>query len=178
MSERAEAAFVRGDESALRAVYDVHGSLIYSYCRRHLDESRSKDVVQDVFVSAWRARMKFDPERGTLAAWLMGIAKNRLIDNVRSENRHADRRSGTESLDADVKAETEAEIERIADRMLVAEAMTVLPDRSRTAIELAYFGGMSQTGVAQHMDVPLGTVKSDIRRGLAILRRHLGASDD
>lgn len=174
MIDAVESAFVQGDENALRAAYDAHGSLVYSFCRRSLGDDRAKDVTQEVFVSAWRARDRFDPSKGTLAGWLMGITKNRLVDNVRAERRHADRRAASEPADIPV----ESDLERTADRMLVAEALASLPARSRQVIELAYLGDLTHTEVAEHLSLPLGTVKSDIRRGLAAIRRHLETSDD
>lgn len=169
-----ESAFVRGDESALRSVYDAHARLVYSYCRRSLTDERAKEVTQDVFVSAWRGREKFDSSRGSLPAWLIGITKNRLIDNIRAEQRHSSRRAASEPTDVGV----EAEVERVGDRMLVADALKTLPERPRMVIELAYFEGLSHQQVSERTDLPLGTVKSDIRRGLASIRRHLEVTDD
>ena len=102
-----EAEFRAGGESALKAAYDAHGSLVYSYCRRTLPEDRAKDVTQDVFVSAWKARDRFDPSRGSLAAWLIGITKNRIIDNHRAEQRHASRRTDLEAVELPVAADVE-----------------------------------------------------------------------
>jgi RNA polymerase sigma-70 factor (ECF subfamily) len=169
-----EAAFCQGDELALRAAYDAHGALVYSFCRRTLDEDRAKDVTQEVFVSAWRAHSTYDPAKGRLAGWLIGIAKNRLIDNIRAEGRHASRRAEAETGDLPV----EDEVERVGDRMLVADALQSLPERSRTVIELNYFSGLTHDQIAEHTSLPLGTVKSDIRRGLARIRRHLELSHD
>lgn len=169
-----ETAFTRGDEAALKTIYDTHARLVYSYCRRSLTDERAKDVTQDVFVSAWKGREKFDPSRGSLPAWLMGITKNRLIDNVRAENRHSSRRATSEPGDVGVEAETE----RIGDRMLVADALKTLSVRARTAIELAYFEGLSHQQVSERTDLPLGTVKSDIRRGLASIRTLVEVTDE
>ena len=164
-----EEAFVRGDEGALRSAYDEHGSLIYSFCRRTLPEDRAMDVAQEVFVSAWRGRTKFDPSKGSLRGWLMGIAKNRVIDNVRAERRHDDRRSDSDPMVLAAPAETD----RIADRMLVAEVLAQLPGRARHVVELAYFDDLTHQEIAERTSLPLGTVKSDIRRALQRMRHHL-----
>ena len=169
-----EAAFAQGDDDALRAAYDAHGPLVYSFCRRSLGDDRAKDVTQEVFVSAWRARDRFDSSKGSLAAWLMGITKNRLIDNVRSEQRHASRRADAEPGELPV----EPDVDRVGDRMLVADALKSLPERSRTVIELAYLSDLTHTQIAEQTSLPLGTVKSDIRRGLASIRRNLEPSHD
>ncbi|HUW04349.1 MAG TPA: sigma-70 family RNA polymerase sigma factor [Acidimicrobiales bacterium] len=172
MAEAAESAFARGDDDALRSAYDAHGSLIYSYCRRSVGDDRAKDITQEVFVSAWKARDRFDPSKGRLGAWLMGIAKNRLVDNVRSEKRHADRRANDDTVEIGV----ESDIDRVGDRMLVAEALKSLPDNYRTVIELAYIGDLTHTQIAEQTSLPLGTVKSDIRRGLAHIRKQLAVN--
>jgi RNA polymerase sigma factor (sigma-70 family) len=172
VTDQVATRFAGGDEAVLREAYDAHGSLVYSICLRSLPEDRAKDVTQEVFVSAWRARERFDPSRGSLAAWLVGITKNRIIDNVRSEQRHASRRSNVEAADTPV----EPEVERIADQMMVAAALEVVPERGRTAIRLAYFEGLTHPEIAQRTGVALGTVKSDIRRGLEKVRRHMVTS--
>ncbi len=169
-----EEAFVRGDDAALKQVYDAHARLVYSYSRRSLNDERAKEVTQDVFVSAWKGRDKFNPARGSLPAWLMGITKNRLIDNVRAEQRHSSRRAASEPVDVGVEAETE----RIGDRMLVADALKTLPDRAQMVIKLAYFEGLSHQQITEKTDLPLGTVKSDIRRGLASIRRLVEVIDE
>ncbi len=172
LTDEVATRFADGDNMALREAYDAHGSLVYSICLRSLPEDRAKDVTQEVFVSAWRARERFDPSRGSLAGWLVGITKNRIIDNVRSEQRHASRRSEVEAADRPV----EPEVERIADQMLVAAALETVPERSRKVIKLAYFEGLTHPEIAQRTGMALGTVKSDIRRGLEKVRRHMETS--
>jgi RNA polymerase sigma-70 factor (ECF subfamily) len=162
-------AFVRGDDAALRAAYDEHGKVIYSYCRRAVPEDRAMDVTQEVFVSAWRARERFDPGKGTLGGWLMGIAKNRLIDNLRAERRHADRREVAEVAELPEPDD----LDRVGDRMLVASVLQQLPERARTVVELAYFDDLTHAQIAERTDLPLGTVKSDIRRALQRMRENL-----
>ena len=94
-----DAAFASG-VADLRSVYDEHGRLVYAICRKSLDEHTAKDVTQEVFVSAWKARDRYDPEKGTLGAWLVGITKRRVIDHLRSERRHADLNMAREILEA------------------------------------------------------------------------------
>ena len=169
-----ETAFVRGDDDALRRAYDEHGRLVYSFCAKSLGSERAKDVTQEVFLSAWRARDRYSPEKGRLGAWLMAIARNRVIDNVRSEKRHSDRRADEDTIELS----TEAEVERTSDQMLVADALRELPERSREVITLAYFHDLTHPQISERTNIPLGTVKSDIRRGLARIRRHLEAQHD
>lgn len=169
-----ESAFVRGDDDALRQAYDEYGRLVYSFCARSLGTERAKDVTQEVFLSAWRARDRYNPDKGRLGAWLMGIARNRVIDNVRSEKRHSDRRADEDTINLS----TEAEVERTSDQMLVADALRELPERSREVITLAYFHDLTHPQIAERTNIPLGTVKSDIRRGLARIRRHMDTQND
>lgn len=158
-------AFATGTAD-LRAAYDAHGSLVYGICRKALGPEAAKDVTQEVFVSAWRARERFDPSKGTLAGWLVGIAKRRVIDHLRSERRHADRRAD-ELTDAPDHTE---HVDRIADRSLVVDALRQLPDRQREIIQLAYVHDLTHHDIAERTGIPLGTVKSDIRRGLIRIR--------
>lgn len=162
-------SFARGDDAALRAAYDEHSRVIYSFCRRAVSEDRAMDVTQEVFVSAWKARARFDPAKGTLGGWLMGIAKNRLIDNLRAERRHEDRRDDAEFGDI---ADGE-DVDRVGDRMLVAAVLEQLPTRARQVVELAYFDDLTHAQIAERTDLPLGTVKSDIRRALQRMRENL-----
>lgn len=167
--DRIEKAFARGEETALRAAYVQFGSLVYTYCRRTLDESSAKDVTQEVFISAWRSRERYEPAKGTLAGWLIAITKNRIIDNVRSEQRHAGRRADSDLADIPVPAD----IERIGDRMLVTEALRCLSDRARQVLTMHYFDDLTHRQIAERMSLPLGTVKSDLRRGLSQIRHQL-----
>lgn len=168
-----EAAFASGDAD-LRSVYDEHGGLVYAICRKALDEHSAKDVTQEVFVSAWKARDQYDPQRGALGAWLVGITKRRIIDHLRSERRHADRRAPEPEEHTDPGSETD--IGRTIDRMVVADAMRALPDRAREVIALAYLEGLTHHEITDRTGLPLGTVKSDIRRGLARIRACLEAT--
>ena len=164
-----EKAFARGDENALRAAYLRYSSLVYTFCRRTLDESRAKDVTQEVFISAWRSRARYEPAKGSLAGWLIAITKSRIVDNVRSEQRHSQRRSGDDPAEVPVAAE----VERIGDRLMIAEALRCLSDRARRVITLHYFDDLTHRQIAERMSLPLGTVKSDLRRGLAQIRHQL-----
>ena len=164
-----EKAFARGEENSLRAAYLQYGGLVYTYCRRTLDESRAKDVTQEVFISAWRSHERYEPARGTLAGWLIAITKNRIIDNVRSEQRHAERRSGDGPTDIPIASE----VEQVGDRMMIAEALRCLPDRARQVITLHYFDDLTHRQIAERLSLPLGTVKSDLRRGVSQIRHQL-----
>ncbi|MDA3039174.1 MAG: sigma-70 family RNA polymerase sigma factor [Actinomycetota bacterium] len=169
-----EAAFCAGDDGALKLAHDAHGCLVYGLCRRMLTAEQADEVTQDVFLSAWRARAQFDPSRGTLSAWLVGITKRRIVDHLRSEGRHANRRAEVGELP---DRPGEAVVEQLADRLLVAAALRELPERARETLHLAYQQDLTHQQIAERTGRALGTVKSDIRRGLQAIRQHVRVSD-
>ena len=172
--ESVEKAFARGEEQALRAVYLQYSKLIYTYCRRTLDEPRAKDVTQEVFVSAWKSRHRFDPARGALVAWLVSITKNRIIDNVRAEQRHSKRRAGFDPTELPAYSE----IDTIGNKLVIADALRSLTDRARRVVMLHYFDDLTHHQIAERMSIPIGTVKSDLRRSLLQIRRQLESSHE
>jgi RNA polymerase sigma factor (sigma-70 family) len=175
--------FTEGGDTALKAAYELHGSLIYAICRRALPPERAAEVTQDVFISAWKGRHQFDPTRGTLAGWLIGITRRRIIDHLRSERRHTDRRADRRTdRRTDRRGEeptgipAEARIEKVADEIVVADALRSLPERPRQVIEMAFLNDLTHHEIAERTGLPLGTVKSDIRRGLLRIRELLESS--
>lgn len=176
-----EDLFARGDEQALRAAYDDHGALVFSFCRRALaDPEAAKDATQETFVAAWRTRGRYDKAKGSLSAWLMGIARFKVLDQYRAGSR---RPEPSEKVGSDVDvpvdhaASPQEMVDAMADRMLLADALGVLADRPRGVIELAFYEDLTQLQIAEELDLPLGTVKSDMRRSLTRLRRHLEGGD-
>ena len=169
-----EARFCSGDESAMEAVYRQHGSLVYSLCRRTLGPENAADTTQEVFFAAWKSRERYDPGSGSLAGWLVGIARFKIIDFYRVERRNPLAPETTQALDVGVES---AGVEEMAQRMVIAEALKSLPERSRRLVEHAFFDDLTHNQIAERYGLPLGTVKSDIRRGLERLRRHLEGFD-
>jgi RNA polymerase sigma factor (sigma-70 family) len=168
LTQSLDRRFATGDDDALRSAYEAHGSLIYTFCKRTVGAETAHDVTQEVFLAAWRARDKFDPERGTLAGWLVGIAKNKVLDSLRRRQLHL---IGDDELP--MTSVTPDRVDAMADRMMLANALNELTPRARRVVELAYLNDMTHDQIAQQTSLPLGTVKSDIRRGLDRLRLHL-----
>mgnify|MGYP000910526213 CR=1 FL=1 len=176
--DRADALAARfrdGDPRALEEVYREHGTLVHSFCRRSLGDTRAADATQEVFLAAWRSRERYRPDAGTLAGWLMGIARFKVIDAHRAEQR--------QPLTVDLTGPVEpvagsGDLDQMAQRMLLADALETLPERSRQMVRHAFFEDLTHTQIAERYGIPLGTVKSDIRRGVEKLRRHLEAFDD
>ena len=170
-------AFAAGTAD-LRAVYDAHGSLVYSLCRRALGAEAAKDATQEVFVSAWRKREQYDPGKGALGAWIVGITKRRIIDQIRSEGRHADRRADElhDERSSSDEPRSDRVGDRVVDRMFAAHVLASLPSRTREVIELFYVHDLTHQQVAEQTGLPIGTVKSDIRRGIMKIRDEMRVS--
>ena len=168
-----ESAFAAGDERVLREVYDTYGSLVFSICRRSVDEAPAADVTQEVFIAAWRNRERYDPTRGGLAPWLTGITRNKIIDHFRSIGRE-DRRIDKVKNAPQPAEPTEQQLEEVSLRMLLVEAIDELPERSRMVVSMAFFDDLTHVEISARTRIPLGTVKSDIRRSLERLRHGLG----
>ncbi len=174
-ADATEEAFRSGSEHGLAAAYNEHGSLIHTLCARAHPKAAA-DLTQEVFLAAWKARDRFDPSRGPLAAWLVGIAKNKIIDAYRKDGRQVPEVYDHDGQRVERVPEGRAPIDRLADRLLVTEALATLPERPRQIVELAFYQDLTHEQIAEQTNVPLGTVKSDIRRGLARLRRYLEAA--
>lgn len=138
----------------------------------------AEEIVQEVFLRLWDNAEQFDPDRGTFKAWFMAIARYRVLDELRTRSRR-DRVLIAEEIDhllaitgdPSVDVEEEVWLRECGDALL--EALRDLPPEQRRAIVLAYFGGLSHSSIAEHLDKPLGTIKKRIRLGLQKLRRAL-----
>ena len=169
-----ESAFPTGDEWILRAVYARYGSLVFRIARASLpSQADAEEVTQDTFVSAWRGRASFDPQLGTLGGWLVGICRRRTIDHLRSLARQ-----GQSTLAAqELPVVSDAELDRVVDRMIVADELSRLPHDQRRMLELAFFDDLTHGQIAALTGAPLGTVKSHLRRGLTRLRDRKEVAD-
>jgi RNA polymerase sigma-70 factor (ECF subfamily) len=164
------AAFRRGEQETLRAVYDRYGPLVYGIARACLPTAAdAEDVTQATFVSAWQGRAGFDPDFGTLSGWLVGIARRRSIDRLRVLQRES--RAATSVRPAPGEQVSPAEQERVVERLVVAEQLARLPEEQRMLLELAFFDDLTHQQISTLTGIPLGTVKSRLRRGVMSLRR-------
>ena len=164
-------AFVAGDELALRAAYDRWGGLVHAFCVRSLaSRADAEEATAQVFVNAWRGRGGLDVDRGSLAGWLLGIAR-RVVAAAHAAA--ARQRALQEALEALREVDDEPSPDQLVDRLLVADAMAQLGPEQRRAVGLAFYDGLTHEQVARTMGLPLGTAKTHIRRGLAVLRRRL-----
>lgn len=174
-SDDLETSFALGGNESLHRAYRRYGPLIFTFCRRTLGPLDAEEVTQDVFLSAWRSQKSYDPQRGALAGWLTAIAKNKAIDRLR----HRSRRPATVGMfddTAGAAVSTSTDVESISDRLLLAEALKELEARPRMVVELAFYEDLTHDQIAQRTGLPLGTVKSDIRRSTQHLARAIGYS--
>lgn len=163
----------RGDRDAFAEFYDRYARLVYPLILRILrDPTEAADVLQDVFWEAWQGAAAYDAGRGTPEAWMVTRARSRAIDRVRSIRRRSETFVAPveENLAPDPAAGAPDLAERAEDRGVLRSALEQLPDAQREVIELAYYAGLTQTEIAQHLTQPLGTVKTRIRLGLERLR--------
>ncbi|WP_067184381.1 RNA polymerase sigma factor [Microtetraspora niveoalba] len=151
-----------GEPEALGECYRAYGALVLSHLRRLVPAQDVEDVAQVVFGEVWRSRHRFDPAR-SMAAWLLGIAHKRAIDHLRAR---APRTVPIDAVAEPVGCDGRAAGDHIADRDLIRRALAELPASQRQAIELAYYGELSQREIAECLRIPLGTVKARTSRGL------------
>jgi RNA polymerase sigma-70 factor (ECF subfamily) len=173
LSDEALLALIgRGDDEALRELYHRLGGLAYGLAFRILrDDALAQDAVQEAFLGVWRAAGRFTAERAKPSTWVLTLVHRRAVDLVRREER---RRAEPLELtpEADT-AELSDEPEHLVRREAVREALRTLPPEQREAIELAYYGGYTQSELAERLGQPLGTIKSRMFAGLARLREVL-----
>jgi len=164
----------RSEQSALAELYDRFGRPAYGLALRILrDESLAEDAVQEAFLALWRTAARFVPERGTASTWILTLVHRRAVDIVRREERRR-----ADALEQAPEPESREAVDEEAwlrlQRERVQDALRKLPDQQREAIELAYYGGFTQSELAERLGQPLGTIKSRMFGGLARLRELLG----
>src|SRR4249920_3028900 len=168
-----------GDLDALEDLYDRYKTMAYSIAYRITnDATLAEDVVQDAFLGAWRNAARYVEGRGSVKTWLLSIVHHRAIDAIRRRKPTSELPEREDIPPAELRLpDIWAEVSANLDADAVRGAMAVLSDVQREAIELAYFGGLTQQEIAVRMDTPLGTVKSRMRLGLLAMRRALTADD-
>jgi RNA polymerase sigma-70 factor, ECF subfamily len=167
-----------GDKRAFAALYDLLSGRVFGLVLRVLvDRSQSEEVLQEVFLEIWQSAGKFAPNKGQGRAWVFTIAHRRAIDRVRASQASTDRDYRIGIRDTEVAFDSVAEEASLRiEAEGIASALSALPEAQREAIQLAYFGGYSQTEIAALTGTPLGTVKTRMRDGLTRLRVEMGVN--
>jgi RNA polymerase sigma-70 factor (ECF subfamily) len=165
-------AFRGGDPDALRQVYDRFGGAVFHLALRGLNSGvDAEDVTQTTFVAAWQGRETFDPDRGSLLGWLLAIARRKVVDRHRAASRESRVADAVRALPE--AGTVEAAADRVVDRLVVANELAMLPGEQRRVLELAFYDDLTHQQIAAVTGLPLGTVKSHLRRGMARLRQRL-----
>jgi RNA polymerase sigma-70 factor (ECF subfamily) len=160
-----------GEEAALEVLYARYGGLIFTLALRIVgDPELAREVLQDTFLRCWDGREAYDPRRGRVAGWLMGIARNRAIDLLRSRPHQARLREREPLAGLASEPVQPDATDPIMLRRAVVNALQTLPIGQRQAIELAYYGGHTQVEIARELGEPLGTIKSRTRQAMELLR--------
>jgi RNA polymerase sigma-70 factor (ECF subfamily) len=161
--------FASGDEEALRTAYAKWSPLVYTLAARSLgNRLDAEDVTQQVFIAAWNSRERYDPTRAPLQSWLVGITRHRIADAHEA-------RAKTSRIEAELAGEATIEggafDERLAERAMVSEALDGLEPVPRRVMQLAFYDRLTHTQIADSLGLPVGTVKSHIRRSLIRIRQ-------
>jgi RNA polymerase sigma factor (sigma-70 family) len=165
-----------GDDRAVKECLDRYANLVWSVARRMSPSpADAEDAVQEIFVELWKSAGRFDPERASEPAFITMIARRRMIDRLR----HNERRPQTSPMpeDFDFAGDQHEQLELGAEASLAMRALDVLKPEQREAVVLSVVHGMSHSEVAERTNLPLGTVKSFIRRGLNAVRDSLAARE-
>jgi RNA polymerase sigma-70 factor, ECF subfamily len=166
----------RNDPSAFEVVYERHAGAAFSLAYRMVGlRGAAEDVVQEAFLNLWRSGARYERSRGSVRTWILGIVHNRAIDALRRATVHERRRAGDEGLEERLEASdrTDVEVARREEARAVRQALDGLPPDQVQVLELAYFGGFTQSEIAEMLGAPLGTVKGRMRLGLEKMRTAL-----
>ena len=168
-----------GDTSAVAQCMDRYNGLVWSLARQFLgNAAEAEDAVQDVFIAIWSSADRYNPEIASEATFISTITRRRLIDRIRRNGR----RPQTDSLDADEAAPIQpavaARLEESAEMAYVERVLDEMPEQHRSILSMSLYEGYSHSEIADRLDIPLGTVKTRVRRGLMRIREQLEIGDE
>ena len=169
-------AFAAGQEAALAEAYRRLSPLVYTLALRSLGErTAADDVTQEVFIRAWKSRASYRPEAARLPAWVVGITRNAVADalSVRMRRQELEHTAGQFAGDDLIGGQPIADVEAVADRITLEEELERLGDPQKEIMKLAFYDDLTHDQISSRLQLPLGTVKSHIRRSLARMRTRL-----
>ena len=163
------------DKDALEALYTRYQTPVYSLAMYMLKQpALAEEVTQDIFLNIWLKASSFNAERGQPRGWIMSVAHHKIVDLIRSRRRTIISTDPADYETLDLLpaggASTEAQVEQTLERERIMRALETIPESQREVIMLAYFGGFSQSEMAQRLDQPLGTIKTRVRLAMQKLR--------
>ncbi|OJU95063.1 MAG: hypothetical protein BGO23_07350 [Solirubrobacterales bacterium 67-14] len=166
------------DRKLFEEAFDQHYELIFRYLRRRINSELASDLTAETFFIALRDLDKFDPERGSIRAWLFGIASNQMKREKRREKRElrAFARTGVDPAASDLTADSDRRLDARSHQQELAAGLASLETGDREALLLYSWADLTYEEIAQALGIPVGTVKSRIARARGKLRKHLGAS--
>jgi RNA polymerase sigma factor (sigma-70 family) len=170
--------FRAGDVGALSEAYRQTSPLVFTIALRTLaSQPDAEDVTQRAFLQAWRGRGTYDPTRRPLRAWLVGITRHLVADKIAERSRQIRLEQRLGEIGRVEQAAEDGIADRVVDAIVVADELSRLEQPRRQVVEMSFFEGLTHTQISEALEIPLGTVKSHVKRGLAQLRRQLGVSD-
>jgi len=169
--------FSDGNEAALKEIFQEHSPLILGLSRKLVGED-AEDLLQTVFLSAWKNRKQYDPVRGSMKSWLCGITRFRAIDLLRKNSSNQSTSIKDTDVFADADSLADQDVDKIVDALVIKEALKELPSNKKRLLEMGFIQQLSHKEIAEITSMPLGTVKSTIRRGLELLEIELEGSLD
>lgn len=172
---RLDHAFAGGDERVLAEAYRRLSPLVYTLALRSLGEgAAADDVTQEVFIRAWKSRSSYRPEAARLPAWLIGITRNAISDALSARSRQRRLEQAAMQLVIDpAPGPDRGDVEEVADRLTLADELEHLGDPQQAIMRLAFYEDLTHNQISSRLNLPLGTVKSHIRRSLTRLRTRL-----